>query len=90
MDLSQLRKKIDELDQKIIGFLNDRTELAREVGKKKIEAGKEIYAPERESEIYRKIDRMAEKGILPKDALKSIYREIMSAALALEKPLKLA
>jgi chorismate mutase/prephenate dehydratase len=90
MDLSQIRKKIDELDLKIIGLLNDRTELAREVGKKKTEAGKEIYAPERESEIYRKIDVLAGKGILPKDALKSIYREIMSAALALEKPLAIA
>ncbi len=90
MDLSRLRKKIDALDRKIIGFLNDRTELAREVGKKKTEAGQEIYAPERESEIYRKIDRLAEQGILPKDALKSIYREIMSAALALEKPLAIA
>jgi chorismate mutase/prephenate dehydratase len=90
MDLSQLRKKIDELDQKIIGLLNERTEFAREVGKKKTEAGKEIYAPERESEIYQKIDRLAAKGVLPKDALKSIYREIMSAALALEKPLAIA
>ncbi len=35
MDLSQLRKRIDELDQKIIGLLNERTEFAREVGKKK-------------------------------------------------------
>ena len=49
MDLSQLRKKIDELDQKIIGLLNERTEFAREVGKKKTEAGKEIYAPERKA-----------------------------------------
>ena len=90
MDLSQIRKKIDELDEKIIGLLNARTEFAREVGKKKTEAGKEIYAPERESEIYRKIDSLAGKGVLPKDALKSIYREIMSASLALEKPLTIA
>jgi chorismate mutase/prephenate dehydratase len=90
MDLSQIRKKIDELDERIIRLLNERTDLAREVGKMKMEAGKEIYAPERESEIYRKIDALAEKGVLPKDALKSIYREIMSASLALEKPLTIA
>lgn len=90
MDLSQIRKKIDELDLKIIGLLNDRTRLAQEVGKKKLESGKEIYAPERESEIYQKIDREAGKGILPSDALKAIYREIMSASLALEKPLAIA
>lgn len=90
MDLSQIRKKIDELDMKIIGLLNDRTRLVQEVGKKKIEAGKEIYAPERESEIYRKLDQEAGKGILSTDALKAIYREIMSASLALEKPLAIA
>ncbi len=89
MNLSQLRSKIDELDAKIIQFLNERTQLALEVGKVKSEEGKEIYAPERESQIYQKIDREA-KGPLPKDSLKSIYREIMSAALAIEKPLTIA
>jgi chorismate mutase / prephenate dehydratase len=89
MNLSELRSKIDGLDQKIIQLLNERTSLALEVGKLKSETGKEIYAPERESQIYRKIDEDA-KGPLPKDALKAIYREIMSAALALEKPLTIA
>ncbi len=89
MDLSQLRSKIDDLDAKIIQLLNDRTQLALEVGKVKAAAGKEIYAPERESQIYQKIDKEA-KGPLPKDSLKSIYREIMSAALAIEKPLVIA
>ncbi len=89
MNLSQIRVKIDELDQKIIALLNERTGLALEVGKVKSESGQEIYAPERESAIYRKIEELA-KGPLPKDALKSIYREIMSASLALEKPLTIA
>ncbi len=89
MNLNHLRSKIDELDAKIIQLLNERTELALEVGKVKVEAGKEIYAPERESAIYQKIEKAA-KGPLPKDSLKSIYREIMSAALSLEKPLTIA
>jgi len=90
MDLTKLRKKIDEIDTKIIGLLNQRTQIARETGKKKSAAGKEIYAPDRESEVYRKIEVLAEKEGLPKDALKSIYREIMSASLALEKSLQIA
>ncbi len=89
MSLSSLRSKIDELDAKIIQLLNERTNLALEVGKIKHETGKEIYAPERESEIYQKIERDA-KGPLPKQSLKAIYREIMSASLALEKPLTIA
>ncbi|MDD5217760.1 MAG: prephenate dehydratase [Candidatus Omnitrophica bacterium] len=90
MDLKLLRKKIDELDRKIIDLLNARTGLVLEIGKKKSESGQEVYAPERESQIYQKIDVLAGKGPLPNDALKSIYREIMSASLALEKPLTIA
>lgn len=89
MNLSHLRTKIDELDKKIISLLNERTDLALEVGKIKAENGVEVYAPERESQIYQKIERET-KGPLPKEALKAIYREIMSAALAIEKPLKIA
>ncbi|MBI3306489.1 MAG: prephenate dehydratase [Candidatus Omnitrophica bacterium] len=90
MTLPEIRKKIDDLDQKIIGLLNDRTDLVLQVGKMKAEGGKEIYSPERESQIYQKIDEMAKTGPLPKDGLKAIYREIMSASLAIEKPLSIA
>ncbi len=89
MNLNDLRTKIDALDQKIIALLNDRTRLALEVGKLKTETGKEIYAPERESQIYQKIITLA-KGPLPQEALQAIYREIMSAALAIEKKLTIA
>ncbi len=89
MNLAHIRKQIDELDKKIIELLNDRTALALEIGKVKVAAGKEIYSPDRESEVYHKIDEQA-KGPMPKDALKSIYREIMSATLAMEKPLTIA
>ncbi len=86
MNLETIRKKIDELDEKIIGLLNDRSQLVLEIGKLKQAKDAAVYQPARESEIYRKIDSLG-KGSLPKDALKSIYREIMSASLALEKPL---
>lgn len=89
MGLEQIRKKIDELDEKIIALLNDRTKLALEIGKLKQAKDSEVYAPARESEIYRKIDSLANDP-LPKDALKAIYREVMSASLALEKPLSVA
>lgn len=89
MNLSQLRKKIDELDDKLMALLNERMDLASEIGKLKNAEGKAVYAPERESEIYQKIHSRAE-GDVARDALKSIYREIMSASLALEKPLSIA
>ncbi len=89
MNIKDIRKKIDEVDQKIIDLLNGRTQLVLEIGKLKSEGGQEAYAPDRESEIYKKIDEIAH-GPLPKEALKSIYREVMSAALALERPLAIA
>lgn len=89
MTLNELRHKIDELDRKIIELLNDRTRWVVEIGKLKSREGERVYSPERETQIYQKIDEIA-KGPLPKEALKSIYREIMSSALALEKPLAIA
>jgi chorismate mutase/prephenate dehydratase len=88
-DLDALRKKIDAIDQKVIEFLNDRTKLALEIGKLKGKTGRGTYAPDREYEIYQKIETLA-KGPLSSDSLKSVYREIMSAALALEKELRIA
>ena len=89
MDLKDLRHRIDELDRKIIQLLNDRTKFVLAIGKLKSKEGKAVWAPERESEIYQKIDEIA-KGPLPKEALKAIYREVMSAALTLERPLTIA
>lgn len=89
MNLKDLRQKIDELDRKIVQLLNDRTQLVLEIGKLKSKEGQATYAPDRETEIYQKIETIAQ-GPLPKDALKSIYREVMSAALALERPLTIA
>ena len=89
MNLKELRQKIDGLDQRVIDLLNERTQLVLEIGKLKSKEGQATYAPDRESEIYKKIEEMA-KGPLPQEALKSIYREVMSAALALERPLTIA
>ncbi len=89
-DLTHLREKIDSLDSKIVDLLNERTSLAVEIGRAKQATGQGIYAPERESQIYQMLEERARKGLLPKEALKAIYREIMSASLALEKPLAIA
>ena len=89
MSLKDLRRKIDELDKKIVQLLNERTRLVLKIGKLKSKEQKEVYAPDRESEVYQRIESLA-RGPLPKEALKSIYREVMSAALSLERPLAIA
>lgn len=85
MDLESIRKKIDEIDATLIRLLNERLRLAAEVGKVKLGSGGEIYVPQREEEVLRGLLEINE-GILTETALRAIYREIMSAAIALEKP----
>jgi len=89
MNLKALRKKIDNLDKKIIQLLNLRAQVTQDVGKVKQKSGKSIYAPERENEVLRKVSLLS-RGPLNAKALEAIYREIMSSSLALEKPLKIA
>jgi len=89
MSLDKLRKKIDLLDQKIISLLNLRATATKDIGKIKINSGKSIYVPERETQVLNRIANL-NKGPLKKSALEAIYREVMSVSLAMEKPLKIA
>jgi chorismate mutase/prephenate dehydratase len=87
--LQPLRSKIDELDTKLVRLLNERTKLVLEIGKLKHEAGGEIYAPDREEAVLRRVTGK-NQGPLTEESLRAIYREVMSSALALEKPLVIA
>ena len=89
MNLENLRKQIDSLDEELVKLLNERVKVALEIGKAKKEKGGEIYVPAREKEVFERIEKL-NSGPLPKDAARAIYREIMSAALALESNLKIA
>lgn len=87
--MKELRAEIDEIDDRILSLLNRRARAAIEVGTLKTKENLRFYVPEREVEILR---RLAAKndGPFPGDALKAIYREIISASLSLEKPLCVA
>ena len=85
MDLENLRKQIDSIDQEILDRLNRRVELARQIGHIKHEEGEDIYVPSREEEVFGRL-RGQNSGPLPDKAVRSIYREIISAAIELEKP----
>ncbi|MDP8253316.1 MAG: prephenate dehydratase [Candidatus Kaelpia aquatica] len=89
MKIIEIRKKIDDLDKKIVGLLNGRAKLITDIGKIKRKNNKSIYVPEREREVYRKIKSYS-KGPIPKEHLEYIYREIMSSSLALEKEITVA
>ena len=89
MTLGPIREKIDVLDQRIVDLVNERLALASEIGRIKRSTGGEIYVPEREEVVVGKVCA-SNRGPIKNEALRAIYREIMSAAIALEKPLLVA
>ena len=88
-DLTPFREKIDSLDKQIVTLLNERLSCATEIGKLKRSKGGQIYVAEREDAVQRKVTAL-NQGPIKNEALHAIYREIMSAAIALEKPLLIA
>ena len=89
MDLGPIREKIDAIDKQLVELLNQRLTLAAEIGKVKRSAGGQIYVAEREDAVLRKVCGQ-NNGPIKNEALRAIYREIMSAAIALEKALLIA
>lgn len=89
MDLKSLRQAIDSIDAKIVALLNKRAKIILEVGSLKKRSKKSIYVPEREKAVYDKLVA-ANKGPMPNESLKAIFREVMSGSLQLERPLKIA
>ena len=89
MMLSKLRNKIDAIDERILGFLNQRARVTLTIGKIKAKHKSSTYVPNREKQIYDHISGI-NKGPLSNNALNAIYREIMSGALSLEKSIKIA
>jgi chorismate mutase/prephenate dehydratase len=87
--LQPLRDAIDALDAKLVALLNERARLASEVGRIKHEVGAPVFRPEREAEVLRKVAALGH-GPLAEPGLSSIFREVMSACRALERPLTVA
>ena len=89
MSLNSLRQTIDSIDKRIVDLLNQRARIILDVGAAKVASGSSAYCPDREREVLRKIV-LHSRGPLSRQALEAVYREIMSASLSLEKPVKVA
>ncbi|MEW6214269.1 MAG: prephenate dehydratase [Nitrospirota bacterium] len=88
-EIEKLRKEIDEIDNEILELLNKRVKVVIEIAHIKRNEKTKFYSPEREMEILERLKAL-NKGPFPNDTLKVIYREILSASLSLEEPLKVA
>ncbi|HEX9782883.1 MAG TPA: prephenate dehydratase [Opitutaceae bacterium] len=89
MNLSELRNQIDSIDTELLRLLNERVRLAVNVGQVKRGEGAEIYVAKREEEVLQRLLK-SNNGPLDERAIRAIYREIMSAAIALEKKVVIA
>ncbi len=92
MSLESARQQIDAIDRQLIRLLNERAELVHAIGEIKRKDGLDVYVPGREEQLLRKLVALNNEhgGRLTEKAVRSIYREIMSAALALESGMKIA
>jgi chorismate mutase / prephenate dehydratase len=90
-DIQHYRKEIDRLDDELLRLLNERSKFVIEIGKLKKQTDQDanLHTPRREAEIVNRL--MAQnKGPFPNEAIRPVYREIMSASLSLEGPQKVA
>lgn len=88
--LADVRSKIDQIDRDIQNLIAERARFAHQVGKAKgkLAAAVDYYRPEREAQVLRMVvDR--NEGPLSDELLVHVYREIMSACLAQQEPLKI-
>ena len=87
MTIDQLRRRIDELDERLVELLNERAKCALQIGEIKQALGLEIYQPARESHVLghvREHGRVT-KGPLGPEALTRLFERIIDEARRLER-----
>jgi len=84
MDISDWRKKIDDLDRKLAALLNQRAAAVVEIGRLKRNTGLPIYEPGREREVIENVQRSS-TGPLGERDLAQIYERIIDVMRTVEK-----
>src|SRR3982751_4714778 len=87
--LADLRVQIDSIDQELLALLNRRAHVAEQVGEVKKREGTPFFRPDRVAQVIEKIQQR-NPGPLKAPHVANIWREIMSACLALEAPQRVA
>ncbi len=90
-ELDKLRSEIDDIDTNVLRLISSRAQIALQVGKAKAKTGATVdfYRPEREAQVLRRVSEN-NPGPLKNDEIVRLFREIMSACLAQQEPLKIA
>ena len=88
-ELLSLRNQIDSLDRQLLELVNQRAHVAEQVGELKKKEGSAFFRPDRVAQVIEKI-KSNNPGPLKGAHVAAIWREIMSACLALESPQRVA
>jgi chorismate mutase / prephenate dehydratase len=89
VELQELRKRIDDLDNQILTLLNERMEHVKAVGELKRSQKTIIYRPEREKQILDRLNRLND-GLMTPSAIEAIFLEIFAVSRNLELPERIA
>lgn len=84
MDISDWRRKIDDLDRKLAALLNERASAAIEIGRLKRNTKLPIYEPDREREVIANVQRSSQGPLAERD-LSQIYERIMDVMRSIQK-----
>jgi len=85
MEISDWRKKIDELDEQIVRLINQRAEAAQAIGQLKQKATMRVYEPQREKEVFEHV-RRSNPGPLSDTEVVDIYERIIDVMRSIQKP----
>ena len=85
MSLEDLRKKIDEIDARIVRLIGERIRIAEAIGKEKREQGKQIEDREREARVLENVQNIARKESISQEDIESIYKQIIATAKRIEE-----
>ena len=86
MDISDWRKKIDEIDRSLVKLLNERARCVVEIGEIKRQNGLPIQEPNREQEVMKRVFE-ANQGPLASEAIQRIFERIVAEGRALQQRL---
>lgn len=84
MDIAGWRRKLDQLDRKLVHMLNQRARAAQEIGRLKARTAMPIYEPKREKAVFENV-RRANHGPFPDHELKRVFEEIIGVMRRLQR-----
>lgn len=84
-DIQKLRKRVDQVDEKILQALSERVKICRAIGLAKKKQGISIKDPDREREIYQRAKEKGAQLALDPVKVEAVYREIVNICSAVQE-----